>query len=168
MGDDGGVQQSRGQAHECWSGRCFQRHSSPPVLLQRLPLVFLMLHHASLPCQASITSKLFSAVYYTKVILEPGTRIPKTKVFLCMEVEKGCMLRVSALQFYKEVKFNLLPLLLFCPIYSLFYFLFCAFFCSPDRILVMRNTTRQTITILQRKPPSVEVRNKLFSFWANR
>lgn len=31
---------------------------------------------------------VIQAVYYTKVILEPGTRIPKTKLFLCMEVEK--------------------------------------------------------------------------------
>lgn len=37
---------------------------------------------ASMP--GLLTSKLFSAVYYTKVILEPGTRIPKTKLFLCM------------------------------------------------------------------------------------
>lgn len=62
----------------------FSELQLPPVLLQRLTLVCLMLHYASLPCQASITSKLFSAVYYTKVILEPGTRIPKTKLILCM------------------------------------------------------------------------------------
>lgn len=73
-----------------WQWRAAERRKGPrvlevpPVLLQRLTLVFVTPHHASLPRQASVTSKLSSAVYYTKVTLEPGTRIPKTKLFLCM------------------------------------------------------------------------------------
>lgn len=56
-----------------------------------------------------------------------------------------------------------LPLLCFCSIYSLFCFLFCVFFGSPDRNSVMRNTNpQQTIIILGRKHTSVEVRNFFF------
>lgn len=40
-------------------------------------LVFLTPYRGSVPRQGSFTSKLFSTVYYTKVMLAPGTRIPK-------------------------------------------------------------------------------------------
>lgn len=64
---------------------------------------------ASTPVPPSHPS-IFSAVYYTKVTLEPGTGIPKTKVFLCTQVEKGCLPGARALRSNEEAKFNLLPL----------------------------------------------------------
>lgn len=44
--------------------------------------VFLALCCGSGPRQGSFTSKLFSTVYYTEVMLAPGARIPKRKLFL--------------------------------------------------------------------------------------
>lgn len=44
--------------------------------------VFLALCRVSGPRQGSFTSKLFSTVYYTEVMLAPGTRILKRKLFL--------------------------------------------------------------------------------------
>lgn len=44
--------------------------------------VFLALYRGSGPRQCSFTSKLFSTVYYTEVILAPRARFPKRKLFL--------------------------------------------------------------------------------------
>lgn len=104
--------------------RVFSGLQLPPVLLQRLRLVFLMLDHAWLPCQASITSQLFSAVYYTKVILEPGTRIPKTKLFLCMEVEKRLLAGSESPSLLWRGEIQSTAALLFPCFCSIFFILF--------------------------------------------
>lgn len=146
--------------------RVFSGLQLSPVLLQRLTLVFLMLDHAWLPCQASITSQLFRLFIIQRLSWSQALGFPKQNCFYAWKWKKGCLPRVRVLHFYEEVKFNLLPLCLsrVSALFSLFRFLFlCVFICCPDRNSVRRNTNpQQTTIILGRK-----ARNFYFSFWAN-
>lgn len=109
--------------------RVFSGLQLSAVLLQRLTLVFLMLHHAWLPCQASITSQLFRLFIIQRLSWSQALGFPKQNCFYAWKWKKGCLPRVRVLHFYEEVKFNLLPLCLsrVSALFSLFCFLFCVF-----------------------------------------